>query len=125
MNKQTLKENYENACNAYVKELEKMWDLGEDSGWWAADEVGGVYCFLDTEALRMDELITCVEKKVSMDEYFKWSGYNDFARDFNQNQISLESWLKGCPRLSDKEIAHLKKLRKEFDDAVNSYKEKF
>ena len=123
--KEQLRNNYENACNAYVKELEKMWELGEDSGWWAGDAVGEVYCFLDTETLRMDEIITCVEENVSIDEYFKWSEYNTFANEFNQNIINLKSWLMGCPRLSEKEIANLKKLKQDLDDAIKLYKEKF
>lgn len=117
-----LRDNYERACNAYVQALNEMWELG-DSGWWS--DVGETYHFLDTESLRMDEIIYCVENNISLDEYFEWSEYYSFAHEFNQNYINLKSWHMGYHGIPKESQENLRKLKQDFEQAIKDYKETF
>ena len=38
-----LKENYEKACNDYVRALLTLWGVDCKLGYWIGDEAGGVY----------------------------------------------------------------------------------
>lgn len=118
----TLRNDYERACNAYVQALNEMWELG-DNGWWG--DVGEIYHFLDTESLRMDEIIYCVENNISLDEYFEWSEYYMFAHEFNQNYINLKSWHMGYHGVPKESQEKLRKLKQDFEQTIKNYKETF
>lgn len=117
-----LRDNYERACNAYVQALNEMWELG-DNGWWG--DVGEIYYFLDTESLRMDEIIYCVENNISLDEYFEWQEYNMFAHEFNQNYINLKSWHMGYHGVPKESQEKFRKLKQDFEQTIKNYKETF
>ena len=118
-----LRHDYEIACDAYVDALCDKWRISD--GWWVNDEIGGSYIFLDTESLRMDEIILCVENDISIDEYFEWSEYNTFAHDFNQNIISIKAWHMGYHGIPKEERDALYKLRQDFEETCKQYKSKY
>ena len=41
--KRQLKEQWEKACNGFLVELLRMWELDRYYGSWVAEEVGGVF----------------------------------------------------------------------------------
>ena len=40
-----LDDDYTKACNGWVNQLLLMWELDTHYGYWAGDQVGGVYCY--------------------------------------------------------------------------------
>lgn len=122
MEKNKLRTDYEKACNAYVEKLKETWEV---DGWWVGEDVGTVWCFLDNDFLRMDEIILCVDESIGIDEYREWNDYNTFAAEFNQNAVNLKSWHMGYHGIPKEEQESLRKLKSELEEAVKDCKEKF
>ena len=120
-----LRQNYENACTAYLNALLAIWELDSYYGWWACDEIGDVYTYADVLTIRMDEIIYCVDNNISLDTFNEWSDYCSWANEFNQNIPNLKSWCLGCPRVPKETQEHLNLLKKNFNDAIAETKEKF
>lgn len=111
-----LKENYETACNAYLIELYNMWDWSWGNGYWAADDVGGIYCYGDDTFIKMDEIIYCVENDLSKEEFMKWFEYSCWCTENGFNTVNLHSWHHGAPVIS-------KETRKAIDDRKRELRE--
>ena len=121
--KETLKKNYEDACNSYLKALADAWEWDVDSyGFWIADCVGETFSYGDNMFIDMQDIIFCVENDVKEDEYDEWQEYCLFAHEYNQNVPNFKAWHKGCPRLSKEEQKHLVSLKEAFDKAIKDYK---
>lgn len=123
--KRVLKQEYEHVVKSYTVELNNMWGLEPFYCWWVNNEIGGTYCFNDTEALNFDEIIFCVENNVDYKTFSEWSEYCIFANEFNQNIPNLQAWYKGCPRLSAAEQQKLKDIKSDLYAAINDYKKRF
>lgn len=118
-----LRENYEKACSDYVAALNEAWGISE--GWWIGGDIGGIYCFLDAECLTMEDVVLAVDNNICIDAYFEWSEYNQFACEFGQNRINLKSWIMGMRGLPKQEQESLRKLKKDFEEAMRTCKEKY
>lgn len=116
-----LREQYEKACNAYREILESRW--GVQCEWSGFD--CDLLWFCESECLTMSDLILCVEENIGIEEYFEWSKYNEFAREFNQNVINLRSWHMGYHGIPMDEQETLRKLKTDFEDTIASYKETY
>ena len=56
--KKMLKDQWEQACNGYLVELLRMWELDAHYGCWIGDDVGGVYDYGDgMVTISMDNII--------------------------------------------------------------------
>ena len=122
--KKLLKENYENACNAYIGMLVEMWDWDAKSyGYWVGDEVGGTYSYGECTFINMEDIIFCVDNDVEKEEYSEWQEYCMFAHEYKQTMPNFKSWHKGCPRLSKDAQKHLTSLKERFEKTIQEYKE--
>lgn len=115
-----LRERFDSVCNDYIKILEERWEV---AGTWS--DASDLYWFCETEALSLSDVIFCVEEGIELDEYFEWSEYNEFAREFKQNVINLRSWHMGWHGIPKESQDSLRRMKKAFEDAVNDYKERF
>jgi len=127
--KNHLKEQWENACNAYLLELHNMWDLDHDLtpkgyGYWIGDEVGGVYVYGDSIFINIDDIRYCVENNVSYETYQEWQEYCVWANEFNQDTPNLNAWCKGCPRVDEKTQKKLSTMKSDLIKACLDEKEK-
>lgn len=118
-----LKQDYEKVAAQYTEALEKMWEISE--GYWAGDEVGGLYCFNDTDALNYGDLVFVVNNSVSYKTYLEWENYNTSAHDFGFSYINLKSWILGCPRVPQETFDRLYKMKSELMEAIDNEKEKY
>lgn len=123
IDKHTLKENYETACNAYVEALLSMWGLDGIYGDWVSDEVGGVYDYDGRLFLNMREIIFCVENKVAERNFDEWQEYCVRCAEYNLNTMCLESWCLGAPRVPQETFDHLDALKKELEEEVEKFNE--
>lgn len=122
--KQKLKQDYDKACNAYVVELLRMWELDKFYACWVNEEVGGLLDYGCGEfSMNMDNIVFCVENDIEEKEYHEWLEYCLFAHDFKQDIPSFPSWHMGCPRLSKEQQDKLIALKKNLNDCINEYKE--
>ena len=118
-----LKENYENACNEYVRALLTLWDLDGYYGSWIGNEVGGVYDYGDgIFTIGMCDIVYSVENGVTKEEYEEMLEYCIKCFDYNLPTISLDAWHKGAPR---HDFTKLDAAKKALEDEVENEKNKF
>ena len=110
-----LKEQWEEACNAYLLELSNMfgWDMLDTYGSWVGDDVGGVFTYGDFYFISMEDIRYCVDNKVTFEEFNQYSEYNSAACSLGFDNINLRSWHMGCPRLPKEAIERLQNMKEE------------
>ena len=116
--KKMLKEQYEKACNGYLVELLRMWELSSCYGYWNSDEPGTIYHYGDTHNLTMEDIIYIVENDIEEDEVLAWEDYALDAFVFKFSVPSLKSWHRGCPRTPPEVFDKLRQMRADLDKAV-------
>lgn len=116
--KQMLKKQWRKACNGYLVELLRMWELDAYYGYWIAEEIGGVYDYGGSFTIGMDDIIYSVEHDVTQQQYMEWQDYICDAAEFGFDQPNLKSWMKGCPRTPAETFRRLRELRANLDDAI-------
>ena len=124
--KRMLKEQYEKACNGYLVELLRMWELDAYYGYWIGQEIGGVYDYGGGMfTIGMNDIIYCVEHDIDREQYIEWAEYCCDAAEFGFDMPNLKSWMMGCPRTSQEVFKKLREMKKILDDAIKAEKEKY
>ena len=124
--KRQLKEQWEQACNGYLTELLRMWELDAYYGYWIGEEIGGVYDYGGGMfTIGMDDIIYCVEHDVTEKQYMEWQEYLCDAAEFGFDKPNLKSWMMGCPRTSPEVFEKLRKMKAELNEAIKAEKEKY
>ena len=119
MSKEKAKEYFVKGCNEYLRLFcEKHdFDYEEAKESWVANCVGDVTCVGDI-FVGMQTIITDIEMDAPEDEFIKWYDYNLVANEFGFNTPNFESWLRGCPRVSEETFKKLQGLKNDLDDAI-------
>ena len=121
--KRQLKEQWKKACNGFLVELVRMWELDGHYGYWIGDEDGSLYDYGDGMfTISMDDIIYCVLGDITLKQYMEWQEYICDAHEFNFNTPNLRSWMRGCPRTPPEAFDKLRKLKAELDNAVEEFK---
>lgn len=124
--KAMLREQYEKACNGYLVELLRMWELDAYYGYWIGEEIGGVYDYGGGMfTIGMNDIIYCVENDIGREQYIEWQEYCCDASEFGFDMPNLKSWIMGCPRTSQEVFKKLREMKKILDDAIKAEKEKY
>ena len=125
MSKEKAREYFVKGCNEYLRLFcEKHdYDYEEAKESWVANCVGDVTCVGDI-FVGMQTIITDIEMDAPEEEFVKWYDYNLVAHEFGFNTPNFESWLRGCPRVSEETFNKLQGLKNDLDDAIKSEKEK-
>lgn len=119
-----LKEQWEQACNAYLVELLNMWGLDGVYGFWNSHIVGTIYHYGDTHNLSMEDIIFCVDNDIEEEEVLAWEDYILDAYEFNFSVPNLQSWHKGCPRCTQEAFERLRSMKRDLEKAVEEEKER-
>lgn len=119
MSKLQAREYFVKGCNEYLRLFcEKHdFDYEEAKESWVANCVGDVTCVGDI-FVGMQTIITDIEMDAPKDEFVKWYDYNLVANEFGFNTPNFESWLRGCPRVSDEAFKRLQEIKNDLDNAV-------
>ena len=125
-----LKQDFEKAVDAYVDALLYMWsDYDNDDpsftpiyGYWVGDDKSGVYCYGDDTFINLSDIILCVEKEVSYNDYMEWVDYCTQAHEFGFNEPNLRSWLNGCQRVPQESFDKLHNMRENLESLVEVVK---
>lgn len=125
MNKtKQLRTAYNKACNDYLSELLKMWELDSHYGYWIGDDVGGVYGYDGGFTINMDDIIYCVENGVNERQYCEWQEYIVDASEFGFDMPNLKSWMHGCPRTPQEIFDKLRAMKRDLAAAVEEEKKR-
>jgi len=122
--KKVLRCEFAVACNGYLNELLRMWELDAHYGYWSGDEPGTIYHYGETHNLLMEDIIYCVENDIEEDEVLAWEDYILEAHEFGFNIPNLRSWHRGCPRTSQATFDTLRALKNDLATAVEHEKER-
>lgn len=121
-----LKENYEKACEEYLKAFCNAYEIPYENDSWVADDVGTIACVGDYYFDFTDVIKYAVDNNLSdRHELLQWYDYVLFAIEYNQNQPNLKAWVSGCPRLSEEQQRQLVDKKTEFENLMHSLKERF
>ena len=125
MSKETAREYFVKGCNEYLRLFcEKHdYDYEEAKESWVANCVGDVTCVGDI-FVGMQTIITDIEMDAPEEEFIKWYYYNLVAHEFGFTTPNFESWLRGCPRVSEETFKKLQGLKNDLDDAIKEEKDK-
>lgn len=121
---QHLKKDYEAACNGYLTELLRMWELDSYYGYWNSDQPGTIYHYGETHDLAMEDIIYIVENGIGEDEVLAWEDYCMDAYEFKFATPNLRAWHMGCPRTPQETFDRLRQLKTDLDNAVEEEKQR-
>ena len=123
MNKE-LKKRYEEACEDYLKEFCKAYEMPYEKDSWVT--VGTIACVGDYYFYFNEVIKYSVDNDLhDWDELMRWYDYTLFASEYKQNIPNWQSWSKGCPRLSEAEQAKLISMKRDLEAAIKDYKERY
>ena len=119
MSKEKAREYFVKGCNEYLRLFcEKHdYDYEEAKDSWVANCVGDITCVGDI-FVGMQTIIADIEMDAPEDEFIKWYDYNLVAHEFGFTTPNFESWLRGCPRVSEETFKKLQGLKNDLDNAV-------
>lgn len=122
--KEKLKNSLVAAVNGYVCEMLNRFGWNSEKGWWVGNDCTGIYCYDDECFISLQDIIFIVDNNVTKEDFIKWNEYVAMLNEFDITTPNLQSWVKGCPRLSQEEINHLVELRQELYDTAKDYTSK-
>ena len=123
--KRQLKEQWKKACNGFLVELLRMWELDACYGYWIGNEEGSVYDYGDGMfTINMDDIIYCVLGDITREQYIEWQEYICDASEFGFDTPNLRSWIRGCPRTPKETFDRLRQLKADLDKAVEEEKQR-
>ena len=119
-----LRRQYDAACNAYLDELLRMWELDGCYGYWNSDRPGTMYHYGETHNLSMENITYIVDNAIGEDEVLAWEDYLLDAGEYGFTLPNLESWHNGCPRTPQEVFDRLSAMHHEIDNLVEEEKER-
>ena len=135
MDKELLKQQYIDACNAYLEAFcEKHgFDYDEAANSWVAGCVGDA-CMIGDYFVSFEEIKTDIDMDATKDEYWSYYDYSLESHELGElgfNCPNYANWLRGCQRLSKEQRKSLReaknrvyKAKKEFERILKEENDK-
>lgn len=122
MDKNLLKQQYIDACNAYLEAFcEKHgFDYDDAANSWVADVVGD-HCLLGDYCVSFDDMKTDIDMDAQKDEYFKYYDYFLESQHLGFICPNYASWIRGCPRLSEEQRKSLREAKNRVYEAQKDF----
>jgi hypothetical protein len=119
MSKELARAHFIKGCNEYLRVFcEKHdFDFEEAKDSWVGGSIGEITMCGDYY-VAMPTIIADIEHDAPEEEFIKWYDYNLVAHEFGFNTPNFESWLRGCPRVSEETFKKLQGLKNDLDDAI-------
>lgn len=116
-----LRENYDRVCNAYLMAFcEKHgFDYADAARSWVGGDVGGITLCADYY-VSMSDILTDIDLDAPEEEYVKYYDYCLRVGSIAGGELktpNYDSWLRGCPRMDEEQIARLEELQRDIRDA--------
>lgn len=110
-----LRLNYNSACNAYLAAFCEKHGYDYEPDAWVGNDPGGIAEVGDL-FVSMADMLTDIDRDAPEEEYIK---YYDYCMrvggicDGKLNTPNYDSWLRGCPRMDEEQIARLEELQRD------------
>lgn len=123
MDKLKLKQDYENACNAYMRAFCEKHDFSVEDAYWVGDDVGGILNVDDMD-FDMETIRTDIDEDAPEEELFKWYDYILDALEFKLTKPNFHAWVHGCPRTNKEWFEKMHKMHEDFANEIKKENEK-
>ena len=119
MSKELARAHFIRGCNECLRVFcEKHdFDFEEAKDSWVGGSIGEITMCGDYY-VAMPTIIADIEHDAPEEEFIKWYDYNLVAHEFGFNTPNFESWLLGCPRVSEETFKKLQGLKNDLDNAI-------
>lgn len=112
---ETLKTNYESACNAYLKAFCSKHEFEYNADSWVNGDIGGItdvadYC-IDMSTIRYDIDNDCPEES-----FAEWCDYSMRMASLDVKYPNFENWIRKCPIKTEAEILEMEALAARIDE---------
>ena len=123
MTNKDLRENYKNACNAYLKVFCAKHDYSFEDDMWVGNEPGTVAACGD-EFFNMETIKIDIDKNAPEEELLKWYSYTLEADEFHLPVPNYDHWLMGCPRTDNEWFENMREKRKKLAELIKEEQER-
>lgn len=122
MDKNLLKQQYIDACNAYLEAFcEKHdFDYDEAANSWIGGYVGDS-CMIGDYCVSFDDMKTDIDMDVHEREYFKYYDYFLDAHDLGIICPNYANWLRGCPIMPEEQRKSLRESKNRVYEAQKDF----
>lgn len=117
MSKEKAREYFVKGCNEYLRLFCEKHDFDYAKNPWVGGSIGEIVLCGDYY-VAMPTIIADIENDAPKEEFLKWYDYNLVAHEFGFTTPNFESWLRGCPRVSDETFKKLQTLKNDLDNAI-------
>lgn len=119
MSKELARAHFIKGCNEYLRVFCEKHDFDYEDAKesWVGGSIGEITMCGDYY-VSMPTIIADIEMDALEDEFIKWYDYNLIAHEFGFTTPNFESWLRGCPRVSEEAFKKLQGLKDDLDNAV-------
>ncbi|MDR3266239.1 MAG: hypothetical protein LBT24_01535 [Tannerella sp.] len=115
--KKKLKENYEKACNDYARAFCDKHGYDYSETYWVGTP-GSILSVCDYD-VDMETIIQDIELEAKKEEFLRWYDYCLRLGMLSVLTPNFSSWVRGCPRRSEKEIKKLEDKKKRIEELKN------
>lgn len=119
MSCEELRLNYNAACNAYPAAFCEKHGYDYDPDAWAGDDPGGI-AEVGELFVSMSDMLTDIDRDAPEEEYIRYYDYCMRVGGICDGKLetpNYDSWLRGCPRIDEEQIASLEELQSGIRDA--------
>lgn len=117
LNKNKLKRDFENACNAYLKAFCEKHGYDYEGTYWAGGDIGGMVLCGD-QFVSIDTIRTDIDMDAPEEEFLKWYDYTSEVTAYDLPSMNFQNWLKRAPRIPRESIENIKARRQELDELI-------
>lgn len=120
MEKSKIKQQYTDACNAYLRLFCEKHDLEYSPSDWVGQRTGTV-AIIGDYFVDMASLIADIDNDAPEEEFWHWYSYCEDACELDLVQPTLEAWLQGCPRYEERELLDLRAAQRHINEIKNKH----
>jgi hypothetical protein len=115
-----MKQQYETACNAYLRAFCEKHDFEYEPDAWVLNEVGEIACVADYY-VSMPTIRYDIDNDVDENEFVRWYDYCIRASTLVPTP-NFRSWCKGCPVESPEQLEKLESARRKIRGIEKDFK---
>lgn len=115
LTREELRLNYDAACYAYLAAFCEKHGYDYDPAAWVCNTPGGI-AEVGGMAVSMADILADIDLDAPEDEYAKYYDYCIRVGSIADGKLetpNYDSWLKGCPRMDEEQIARLEELNRD------------
>ena len=123
-NLEQVRKDFEKAVDAYTDAFLRQFESEPLYSWWVGGRKGlDFFCFNDTSAITLADMVYVLENGVTYDEYLKYEDYCEHCHEYGFSVMNLRSWHEGAPRISKEAFDRLDEMKKDLNKAVSDIEE--